>query len=137
MSRPVRCVCGNIISDAPVLQPEQTQPKVAPLTKATAQQAWLALHTYPVEHADDWEEKAARKFYQDWLTTVPSYGCSCKSNWLRYTRDNQPVFKSARGFFDWSVVAHNHVSTHHAEPRKPAITMAEAAAIHGAPWSYV
>jgi hypothetical protein len=96
--------------------------------------AWKALHTYPVENAETWDETQAKKWYRQWLKQVPSYGCSCKSNWKQYTKEYPPPLLAAKSFFEWTVVAHNYVSTTHAEPRKEAITLRQAAEMYSAPW---
>ncbi len=95
---------------------------------------WPALHQYPVDHADDWSTGAAKAFYSQWDSEIPSYGCSCESNWRDYTAKHPPVFTSPKEFFEWSIEAHNHVSTHHATPRKLPMSQREAEGLYQAPW---
>jgi hypothetical protein len=135
MTPPIRCVCGNIIGEYVVfVTKEPDQPPAQPTKDGP--KAWLAIHSYPVQNATSWNENDAKEWYRKWLTTIPSYGCSCSSNWKKYTRHTPPPLLTAQGFFEWSVVAHNHVSTHHAEPRKEAITLQQAAIMYNAPWRY-
>lgn len=93
---------------------------------------WLALHQYPIDHADDWRDPLARAWFATWELTIPSYNCACQANWQIYKADHPAQFVSAREFFEWSVLSHNYVSQHHAG--KPTMTLAEAEEKFSAPW---
>lgn len=75
-----------------------------------SQECWRQLHAYAVEHWDDWDEDAARKWLIEWEATIPRYGCACRKHWRGIKRDLPPVFRSAKCFFQWSVAAHNAVN---------------------------
>lgn len=83
---------------------------------------WIPLHQYAVDHADDWDESAAREFYQGWYARIPGVGCrSCLAKWDTYTVANPPDFSSAKSFALWGFVAHNYVSEYHAG--KPTVAI--------------
>lgn len=95
---------------------------------------WAELHNYPVKNSDSWDGRVARRWLVDFGRRVGGYGCPCKNNWTRYVYTTKPPFASANDFFEWGVVAHNYVSTHHVSPRKPEMTMADAYKMYDAPW---
>lgn len=100
--------------------------------RATVSSHWLPLHRYAVENAQCWVPAQAAKDYAEWCQGIPRFDCSCQANWAAYTEQVPPVFASAREFFDWSVVAHNYVSTHHA--KRPTVSLLEATGLYQAPW---
>jgi hypothetical protein len=65
--------------------------------------AWEKLHTY---NGDD-PETFLRTVFEP---LIPSYGCSCKSEYLKYKKDNPPDFSSPEAFFLWGVDLHNWVN---------------------------
>jgi len=100
--------------------------------RATVSSHWLPLHRYAVKNAECWDPVAAAKDYDEWCVGIPRYNCSCQANWDAYTDQVPPVFASAREFFEWGVVAHNYVSTHHA--KRPTMSLLEATGLYQAPW---
>jgi hypothetical protein len=135
------CECGW-----KVVAPESVKvkcPKCSPTevpwrqTKEKPQSHWPPLHLYPVEHASDWDIRAAKKWYREWCRGIPRYNCKCQDNWTAYTSktENIPNFNSPQAFFEWGVTAHNFVSENHAIPKKPTITIQEAETLYSAPWS--
>lgn len=97
---------------------------------------WDALHRYAIDNWADWSPVDAASFYADWLPTIPTFGCDCVTTWVNYTAAHPPDFDSPAGFFRWSIAAHNHVSTEHAQPRKPAIALAQAYGLYRRSGSY-
>lgn len=85
---------------------------------------WYELHQYAPEHADNWDPHRAELFFADWESKIPN---CCSQNWKKY-RANLPTppFYSPHQFFSWGVDAHNYVSTHHANPPHPEITLDQA-----------
>ena len=92
------CECGGVVIEWP--------PQATPL--AAGPKAWLALHSYKQE--GEWNPAKAQSFYLQWLKTIPSYGCSCASEWASITKANPPVFSSDEAFFEWGWARHNDVN---------------------------
>ena len=111
-------------------------PKCSPRIKKERQSHWLSLHAYPVDNFATWSKQEAGKWYKSWCRGIPRYSCSCQGNWMAYTsiQGNEPNFNSPKGFFDWSVRAHNFVSENHANPRKPPMELAKAEILYSVPW---
>jgi hypothetical protein len=109
-------------------------PQRRPSSNPGTSEMWKSLHSYAVENAYSWSSSEGGKWLRVFSSKVPSYGCSCKSNWKAYMTANKPPLGSAKEFFEWGVIAHNYVSTHHASPRKPEMAMADAYKLYDAPW---
>lgn len=78
--------------------------------------AWLPLHRYGPMHRDDWNIDDAKKWFLEWLKTVPR-SCGCRKEW-RALLDDFPVdYASAEAFFTWSWFAHDQVSERIGNPR--------------------
>ena len=75
---------------------------------AAGPKAWLALHAYRQD--GPWNPAKAHAFYLQWLKTIPSYGCSCSSQWTAITKEHPPVFHSEREFIQWGFDRHNDVN---------------------------
>lgn len=131
---PFYCACGTQWLDrqnvAPCKSPRPMRLPGDPLPRRHSH--WPELHLYPANHTRGWRPAAAKTFYDNWCTGIPSYNCSCAANWKSYTATNLPDFSSAKAFFEWSVTSHNYVSQHHAN--KPTISTIEAAGLYLAPW---
>lgn len=106
--------CKDLIACSGEPQPSISEP-------SRVKNRWLPLHQYPVDHASAWNADAAREWYATWLSKVPNINCSCRANWTKYTESNPPPFDSASEFLDWSIIAHDHVSTQHVTPPREAI----------------
>jgi hypothetical protein len=99
------------------------QPQATPL--AAGPRAWHALHSYHQE--GEWNPAKAQAFYLQWLKTIPSYGCSCASEWTAITKLHPPVFDSKEAFFVWGAERHNDVNR---KLGKPEITIEQARVLH-------
>ena len=93
-------------------------------TSAKATSHWITLHQYAVDHADDWQPANAKPWFSNWLARAPRYGCNCPENFAEYLKTTPTMFNGAKEFFEWGVIAHNHVSEHHAN--NPVITLDDA-----------
>lgn len=90
---------------------------------------WDALHRYAVEHYTDWDEMAAKEFYDSWQSEIPNLrGCGCKEKWkkLGVVFD----FSSPRAFFESAWAGHDTVSEMIGNPR---FTLEECISIWGFP----
>lgn len=97
--RKVFCSCGSI----------QSYPSEA--FKEAGRKAWGLIHSYPIEHWNDWDPEAAMVWYsEDWLPLIPSFGCSCKNEWAKLTSEHPPDFTSAKAFFEWTWDRHNDIN---------------------------
>ena len=93
---------------------------------------WDELHRYALANSQNWDVDRTKDWFKDWSARVPRYGCnSCGSRWRSYIRENPPDFSSPVAFFEWTVAAHNHVSTKHAVPRKPPMSIFDAKVQYG------
>lgn len=98
----------------------QREPKLEP-----PYNHWCKLHYYPVVHAEDWDERKAKRFYCGWVIAIPnSRGCQCREKWVKL--DIPFVFDSPEAFFACSVEGHNQVNQ---SIGKPVFSLSEARAI--------
>lgn len=80
-----------------------------PLTFNGGPQAWRALHTYI--QSSSWNPAEARRWYEEeWLPTIPSFGCRCRRHWHEIASASPPDFSSELAFFRWGVDRHNDVN---------------------------
>jgi uncharacterized HAD superfamily protein len=131
-------ICGRVFPSHWVepIRCNHKKPKTKKIKKAITiktKSHWLSLHEYPTK-VDVWNINLANIWYKKWCLSIPSYGCSCKDNWKKYTLKNPPIFTSREDFFNWSVEAHNYVSTNHVKPKKLPITLLEAQGLYKASW---
>lgn len=61
----------------------------------TGRQLWADLHK---------QESPTQEWFDDWLSRVPNFGCSCRKDFAEYLKTNPPRFDD---FYVWSVEAHN------------------------------
>jgi hypothetical protein len=107
----VRCLCSP--DPIPVVVESS---KLLPYKRNTAEEVgpriWRNLHSYKYT-----TEQEAKIFYELWILTIPSYGCSCKSHWAAITKNFPPDFSSSEAFFKWGVDAHNKVNDRLGKPQ--------------------
>lgn len=135
MTRPIKCLCGELFDDGQIAEAIALPPVVAHKTasRPALKSHWLPLHQYAVDNTHNWNQVDATVFYDEWCNGIPSYNCSCAANWAEYTKSDPPDFSSADAFFAWSVKAHNFVSANHAVPRKQAMTVGDAWNLYSQP----
>lgn len=100
---PIRCTCGSMMKNETLLP--NGRPDLQKLREVRGREAWEQLHSYKYQ-----SEEETKFFYEFWVLTIPSFGCSCKSHWNEVTKDLPPDFSSAENFFRWGVEAHNRVN---------------------------
>lgn len=81
-------------------------------TKEDGPEIWGNLHSYRFTTTEE-----ARAFFDKWMLTVPSFGCSCQAHWSSILIDLPPDFSSAKSFFKWGVDAHNIVNQQLSKPQ--------------------
>lgn len=86
---------------------------------------WRELHIHPILNEVLWVPEDAEVFFANWLKKVSNCN-NCRKNFEAYCKSTPPDFTSSEGFFEWSIEAHNYVSTNHVKPPKPTITIEEA-----------
>jgi len=59
---------------------------------------WAELHS---------KEDPTPEWFEDWLSRVPNFGCSCQKSFREYVKENPPRYDD---FYNWSVEAHNWVN---------------------------
>lgn len=111
---PVHCACGIVMRG----------PNGVPSNSSH----WPALHQYAIDNTETWDALQASVWLNDWSKRIPG-GCDCEGKWANYCESNPPNLNTANEFFEWSVTAHNYVSTHHAN--NPTITLNRAWSIYG------
>ena len=72
---------------------------------------WRELHT---------KQNASPKWFADWLTRVPSYGCNCRRDFEKLLGSDPPDYAD---WFAWTVRIHNSVNE---KLGKPIVTLEEA-----------
>lgn len=77
---------------------------------------WRLLHTLHIDF------KNLRYNYRKWVTSIPSYGCSCKESWSRLTTKYPPPFNDPYLFFFWGVDRHNDINNDLKRPIFPYLT---------------
>lgn len=92
-------------------------------------ECWAELHQYALSTA--WDASSARAWLVKWESTIPAFGCSCQANWKRTKASLPPRFENRPAFFQWTVEAHNFVSTHHVKPENATMSLEEAIARWG------
>jgi hypothetical protein len=73
----------------------------------TQRNHWNKLHRYRLEQ---WDVEVVKKFYAQWKSNIPNYGCSCSSDWAAIEKKHPPVFDTYDKFFYWGVDRHNDVN---------------------------
>jgi glycosyltransferase involved in cell wall biosynthesis len=85
---------------------------------------WDSLHSYAVQHRDDWDATTAERWYLiKWVRTVPKYKpdgatCGCQTHWAELTKEFPPDFSSPEAFERWAFDRHDDVSRLHSGARR-------------------
>lgn len=107
------------------------KPSVAITQQAPQQNHWIPLHKYGPENYSTWNQQEAIKWFTEWQSKIPSFGCNCQSHFSDMIRLLPPVMTSAEAFakraWDW----HDAVS---ARIGKPRITWEECQGLYRHPW---
>lgn len=99
MPRPINCACGQSI----VLRVQSDITEI--IDRPNTSTLWHQLHSY--KYID---KEQCLKFYEDWYSRIPNFGCACKDHWTEIVKKLPPNFNSACEFFKWGVDAHNLVN---------------------------
>lgn len=116
----VLCFCSekNLVTMSSFPVEELNSREMKPIPDISqGPKVWLAIHSYKYVSKEN-----CVKFYQEWRETIPSYGCSCKKEWVEIETQNPPNFESAEGFFEWGVKVHNIVNERLHKPIMPLET---------------
>ena len=63
--------------------------------------AWEQLHSCT---------NPSQQWYDQWLESVPRFGCSCRKSWDELTKLHPPDFSSRKAFARWAIDRHNDVN---------------------------
>jgi glycosyltransferase involved in cell wall biosynthesis len=114
--------CGNVAfgvpDGVPFACPDEYKPRKAKFPTYTSH--WLKLHEFAADNAEG--TAGLQEFFRSWLAKASSCG-TCSESFSKYLKDNPPDFNN---LLDWSIVAHNYVSTHHVKPPLPEIPLKQA-----------
>jgi hypothetical protein len=113
------CRCGLVVEVAGdptfvVVEPINQVQVAKPSLTESGRACWLALHTYPANHINNWSPIAAKQWLEEtWEPTIPSsYGCDCVSKYKAYkqTYQSDATFETPEAFYQYTVDLHNMVN---------------------------